>query len=143
MSAPIVLFLCQHNAGRSQLAAALLELDAGDRIDVRSAGTKPADQIGPAVVASMRELGVDVSDRVPRSVTVEDLAEADIVVAMRSGLELPAHVQGRFIEWEFPDPGDWDVESVRPLREAISAKLPEIYLALRMDDGSSQVSSHR
>ena len=123
MSAPTVLFLCQHNAGRSQLGAALLEILAGEDYDVTSAGISPAEIVNPAVAATVAELGLDISTRVPRAVTPEDLATADIVVAMKPGLTLPGVPAGRFLEWSFPDPADWTPENVRGLREAISAQI--------------------
>jgi arsenate reductase len=120
---PTVLFLCQHNAGRSQLGAGLLEVLAGDRYNATSAGLSPADTVNPAIAATVAELGLDISDRTPRAVTVEDLENADIVVAMKPGLALPATPSGRFLEWKFPDPTDWSAENVRPLREAVAARI--------------------
>ncbi|PPI19094.1 low molecular weight phosphatase family protein [Rathayibacter sp. AY1B1] len=120
---PTVLFLCQHNAGRSQLGAGLLEILAGDRHTATSAGLSPADTVNPAIAATVAELGLDISDRTPRAVTVEDLENADIVVAMKPGLTLPATPSGRFLEWKFPDPTDWSAENVRPLREAVAARI--------------------
>ena len=123
MSTPTVLFLCQHNAGRSQLGAALLEILAPGEFTVTSAGTSPADAVNPAIAATVTELGLDIASRIPRAVTPEDLATADIVVAMKPGLSLPAAPSGRFLEWSFPDPTDWTPENVRPLREAVTARL--------------------
>jgi len=120
---PTVLFLCQHNAGRSQLGAGLLEVLAGDRFTVDSAGLSPADTVNPAIASTVAELGLDISDRTPRAVTVEDLENADIVVAMKPGLALPATPTGRFLEWKFPDPTDWSAENVRPLREVVAARI--------------------
>ncbi|OOB91769.1 arsenate-mycothiol transferase ArsC [Rathayibacter sp. VKM Ac-2630] len=120
---PTVLFLCQHNAGRSQLGAGLLEVLAGDRYTATSAGLSPADTVNPAIASTVAELGLDISDRAPRAVTVEDLDTADIVVAMKPGLTLPATPTGRFLEWRFPDPTDWSAENVRPLREAVAARI--------------------
>jgi len=120
---PTVLFLCQHNAGRSQLGAGLLEVLAGDRYTATSAGLSPAETVNPAIAATVAELGLDISDRTPRSVTVEDLENADIVIAMKPGLTLPATPTGRFLEWKFPDPTDWSAENVRPLREAVAARI--------------------
>ncbi|PRA83319.1 low molecular weight phosphatase family protein [Microbacterium sp. MYb66] len=128
MSTPTVLFLCQHNAGRSQLGAALLEILAPGDYIVTSAGTSPADAVNPAIAATVAELGPDISNRTPRAVTNEDLATADIVVAMKPGLVLPAMPAGRFIEWSFPDPTDWSPENVRPLREAIIEQIHETFL---------------
>ena len=120
---PTVLFLCQHNAGRSQLGAGLLEVLAGDRYTATSAGLSPADSVNPAIASTVAELGHDISDRIPRAVTAEDLENADIVVAMKPGLTLPATPSGRFLEWKFPDPTDWSAENVRPLREAVAARI--------------------
>ncbi len=129
MSTPTVLFLCQHNAGRSQLGAALLEILAPGQFTVTSAGTAPADAVNPAIAATIAELGLDISDRSPRAVTTDDLATADIVIAMKPGLALPATPTGRFLEWSFPDPTDWTPENVRPLREAVAAQLRDELLA--------------
>ncbi|QHC72216.1 low molecular weight phosphatase family protein [Rathayibacter sp. VKM Ac-2801] len=120
---PTVLFLCQHNAGRSQLGAGLLEVLAGDRYTATSGGLAPADSVNPAIASTVAELGLDISDRIPRAVTVEDLENADIVVAMKPGLALPTTPAGRFLEWKFPDPTDWSAENVRPLREAVAARI--------------------
>lgn len=131
MSTPTVLFICQHNAGRSQLGAALLERLAGDRFTATSAGLAPADAVNPAVAATVAELGLDIAARIPRHVTEQDLAEADIVVLMKPGLTLPAVPRGEVLEWAFPNPEAWDVEAVRPLREAVAAKIQAELLRVR------------
>lgn len=123
MSSPTVLFLCQHNAGRSQLGAALLELLADDRFTAASAGITPAGSVNPAIAATIAELGLDITDRQPRAVTAGDLETADIVVAMKPGLALPLAPAGRFLEWTFPDPTDWSAQNVRPLREAVASRI--------------------
>jgi arsenate reductase (thioredoxin) len=123
---PIVLFLCQHNAGRSQLGAALMDHRAGDRFDVRSAGIAPSSAINAAGADSLAELGIDTSHRSPRAVTEADLLEADVVVAMKPGLALPIDPTSRLIVWELPDPGDWDVDSIRPLRDEIDARVQQL-----------------
>ena len=120
---PTVLFICQHNAGRSQLGAALLEHLAGDRFTADSAGLSPADEVNPAVAATVAELGMDITGRVPRAVTPGDLEAADVVVLMKPGLTLPATPRGEVLEWSFPNPESWDAEAVRPLREAVSTKI--------------------
>jgi protein-tyrosine-phosphatase len=120
---PTVLFICQHNAGRSQLGAALLEHLAGDDFTVTSAGIAPDEKVNPAVAASIAELGMDISERTPRAVTAADLQEADIVVLMKPGLTLPGEPTGRVLEWSFPNPENWDVDSVRPLREAVAQQI--------------------
>lgn len=128
MNTESVLFICQHNAGRSQLGAALLEHLAGDRYSVDSAGLSPADEVNPAVAATVAELGMDISDRTPRAVTAKDLENADVVVLMKPGLELPAAPTGRVLEWSFPNPEAWDVKAVRPLREAVAHKINDAFL---------------
>lgn len=95
---------------------------------VTSAGTTPADAVNPAVAATIAELGVDISARVPRVVTTDDLTTADIVVAMKPGLALPADPAGIYLEWSFPDPTDWTPDNVRPLREAVSARIKDAIL---------------
>lgn len=126
---PTILFICQHNAGRSQLGAALLEHLAGDTFTATSAGLSPAAEVNPAIAATVAELGVDISGRVPRAVTVQDLDDADIVVLMKPGLELPSTPRGEVLEWSFPNPESWDAEAVRPLREAVSDKIQATILA--------------
>lgn len=128
-SMPTVLFICQHNAGRSQLGAALLEHLAGDRFTATSAGLSPADVVNPAVAATVAELGVDISGNVPRAVTVADLDDADVVVLMKPGLALPSTPRGEVLEWSFPNPEAWDADAVRPLREAVAAKIQSTILA--------------
>lgn len=120
---PTVLFICQHNAGRSQLGAALLEHLAGERFTATSAGLSPADEVNPAVAATVAELGMDITARVPRAVTLEDLNTADIVVLMRPGLTLHSTPRGEVLEWSFPNPESWDADAVRPLRQAVSEKI--------------------
>ncbi len=125
MTAPVVLFLCQHNAGRSQLGAHLLAHAAPGRFTATSAGISPAEQINPVVAEALAELGIDTTTAHPRAVTVEDLAAADIVVAMKPGLTLPGPVTGELIEWEFPDPDGWGINGVRNLRDNIRARVQE------------------
>jgi protein-tyrosine-phosphatase len=126
---PTVLFICQHNAGRSQLGAALLEHLAGDDYTVTSAGISPGTAVNPAVAASIAELGMDISRRTPRVVTTSDLDEANVVVLMKPGLTLPSTPAGRVLEWSFPNPENWDVDSVRPLREAVAQQIATDLLA--------------
>ena len=120
---PIVLFICQHNAGRSQLGAALLEHLAGDRFTAASAGLAPAETVNPSIAATVAELGMDITGRVPRAVTPADLEAADVVVLMKPGLALPSAPRGEVLEWSFPNPESWDADAVRPLREAMSDKI--------------------
>ena len=120
---PTVLFICKHNAGRSQLGAALLELAAPERYTATSAGITPAEAVNPSIAATVRELGLDITDRTPRKVTVELLEAADIVVLMKPGLELPVTPRGTVLEWSFPDPSSWSPEDVRPMRDAVGDRI--------------------
>lgn len=124
-----VLFICQHNAGRSQLGAALLEQLGEDRFTAMSAGISPATEVNPAIAATVAELGMDISDRVPRAVTTDDLDYADAVVLMKPGLELPSTARGEVFEWSFPNPESWDADAVRPLREAVAKRIRAELLA--------------
>lgn len=125
---PIVLFICQHNAGRSQLGAALLEHLAGERFTAASAGLAPAETVNPAIAATVAELGMDITGRVPRAVTPADLEAADVVVLMKPGLALPSAPRGEVLGWSFPNPESWDADAVRPLREAVSSKIQSTLL---------------
>ncbi|MFJ2544161.1 low molecular weight phosphatase family protein [Microbacterium sp. NPDC087589] len=103
-TSPTVLFICQHNAGRSQLGAALLQHLAGDRFVATSAGLSPSDEVNPAVAATVAELGMDITDRVPRAVSSDDLDAADVVVLMKPGLTLPSTPQRRGAGVVVPEP---------------------------------------
>lgn len=118
-----VLFICQHNAGRSQLGAALLEHLAGESFSVSSGGITPDTAVNPAIAATVAELGVDIATRKPRAVTEADLELADIVVLMKPGLTLPAVPRGRIIEWSIPDPASWSIDDVRPMRDSVAERI--------------------
>lgn len=118
---PEVLFVCVHNAGRSQMAAALLKKHAGASVDVRSAGSAPADEINPAVVEVMAEVGVDLSDAVPTRLATEAVEAADVVVTMGCGDACPVFPGKRYLDWELPDPAGLRPEDVRPIRDEIDA----------------------
>lgn len=121
-----VLFICKHNAGRSQLGAHLLTHIGDERLVATSAGITPAETINPAVAASLHELGIDTSAARPRAVTTEDLDAADVVVLMEPGLPLPGAVRGELVEWSFPDPSNWEADGVRGLRDAIDTKVRDL-----------------
>lgn len=125
---PTVLFICQHNAGRSQLGAHLLEHIAPGRANATSGGIAPAEHINPVIAEALHELGIDTIAAVPRPVTAADLAAADIVVTMKPGLALPGPVSGRLVEWEFPDPNNWDIDGVRDLRDRVLEKVRALAL---------------
>ena len=116
---PEILFVCVHNAGRSQMAAALLAHRADGRVRVRSAGSEPADELDPAVVAVMGELGIDLSAAVPRRLEDEDVREADVVVTMGCGDACPVYPGKRYLDWELPDPAGRSIEEVRSIRDEI------------------------
>jgi protein-tyrosine-phosphatase len=116
---PDVLFVCVHNAGRSQMAAALLDHHAGGRVHVRSAGSAPADEIEPAVVVAMEEIGIDVSKGFPKPLTTEAVEAADVVITMGCGDACPIFPGKRYLDWELPDPHGRSVEEVRPIRDQI------------------------
>jgi protein-tyrosine-phosphatase len=121
--APTVLFVCVQNAGRSQMAAALLAHYAEGRVDVRSAGTAPADDVNPAVVRVMSEVGIDLSTALPRAVTDEAVREADVVVTMGCGDACPVFPGRRFLDWDLPDPSGKSLEEVRPIRDEIDRRV--------------------
>jgi protein-tyrosine-phosphatase len=118
---PEVLFVCVHNSGRSQMAAALLDHFAEGRVHVRSAGSTPADEINPAVVASMDEFGVDISKEFPKPLTTEVVEAADVVVTMGCGDACPVFPGKRYLDWELPDPAGKSVDEVRSIRDAIAS----------------------
>jgi arsenate reductase len=120
-SMPEVLFVCVHNAGRSQMAAALLDELAGGRVTVRSAGSEPADQINPRVVTAMAEIGLDVSRAFPKPLTGDTVAAADVVITMGCGDACPIYPGKRYEDWELDDPADRDLDGVRRIRDEIAA----------------------
>ncbi|MGW9023539.1 arsenate reductase ArsC [Streptomyces sp. NPDC055722] len=120
---PSVLFVCVHNAGRSQMAAAFLTHLAGDRVQVRSAGSAPADTVNPAVVRAMSEVGVDISAEVPKVLTVEAVQASDVVITMGCGDTCPVFAGKRYLDWELPDPAGQGVEAVRPIRDEIEKRV--------------------
>ena len=125
-----VLFACLHNAGRSQMSAALFEEVAGDRHGALSAGTTPAARVHPEVVEVMGELGIDLSNRSPRRLTPELAARADVVVTMGCGDECPYIPGKRYIDWDLPDPKGRPVEEVRNLRDDIRRRVEELVAEL-------------
>ncbi|MEX2102908.1 MAG: arsenate reductase ArsC [Gaiellaceae bacterium] len=121
--APSVLFVCVHNAGRSQMAAALLERYAGGRVHVRSAGSDPAEELNPAVVEALAEVGIDISAEVPKGLTDEAVREADAVVTMGCGDACPVYPGKRYLDWELEDPAGKSLEDVRRIRDEIDRRV--------------------
>jgi len=120
---PTVLFLCVHNAGRSQMAAGMLRAAAGERIAVLSAGSEPADQLNAAVVAAMAEVGVDITDQHPTKLTDEMVRGVDVVVTMGCGDACPVYPGKRYLDWELPDPAGQSLEAVRAIRDDIRGRV--------------------
>ncbi len=117
---PTVLFLCVHNAGRSQMAAGWLRHLAGDRVRVLSGGSEPAEQVNPAAVSAMEEVGIDIADATPRPWTPETLDEADVVVTMGCGDTCPVVPGKRYLDWQLTDPAGQPLEVVREVRDEIA-----------------------
>jgi arsenate reductase (thioredoxin) len=122
-SMPEVLFVCTHNAGRSQMAAGLLDQVADGRVHVRSAGSEPADRINPAVVEAMQEVGVDVSKEFPKPLTDEVVRAADVVITMGCGDACPIYPGKRYLDWELDDPAGKSVGEVRPIRDELDRRV--------------------
>jgi arsenate reductase len=127
---PEVLFVCVHNAGRSQMAASLVNLRSGGRIHVRSAGSDPAATINPAVIAAMDELGVDMSEEFPKPLTDEVVRAADVVITMGCGDACPIYPGKRYEDWELEDPAAKSLEEVRPIRDDLDARVQKLIAEL-------------
>jgi arsenate reductase len=128
--APEVLFVCVHNAGRSQMAAGLLAKYAGERVVVRSAGSAPAEEINPAVVEVMHEVGVDLSREFPKALTTEAVQAADVVITMGCGDACPVFPGKRYLDWDLRDPSSLPVEEVRPIRDEIDRRVSTLLAEL-------------
>ncbi|GCE44958.1 arsenate reductase ArsC [Rhodococcus sp. USK10] len=130
MTTPSVLFVCVHNAGRSQMAAGFLAQLAGDRIEVRSAGSAPADQVNPAAVAAMAELGIDIADQSPKVLTVDAVQASDVVITMGCGDTCPVFPGTSYRDWALDDPAGQGVDAVRPIRDEIKARVEALIAEL-------------
>ena len=120
---PTVLFVCVHNAGRSQMAAGYLQALAGDRVEVRSAGSEPAESINRVAVAAMAEEGIDIAGNQPTILTTDAVRESDVVITMGCGDTCPIFPGKRYEDWELDDPAGRDLEAVRPIRDDIKARI--------------------
>ena len=128
---PTVLFVCVHNARRSQMAAGYLRHLADDRIDVLSAGSQPADEVNPAAVEAMAEVGIDISDQRPKVLTPDAVEGSDVVITMGCGDACPVFPGKRYLDWQLDDPAGKGVESVRPIRDDIESRVRGLLAELR------------
>ncbi|MEY8014464.1 arsenate reductase ArsC [Mycobacterium sp. HUMS_12744610] len=125
-SRPSVLFVCVHNAGRSQMAAGFLAHLAGDRIEVRSAGSAPAETINSAAVEAMAEVGIDISEQSPKILTADAVESSDVVITMGCGDACPVFPGVSYRDWALPDPAGKGIEAVRPIRDEIKARVEQL-----------------
>lgn len=127
---PTVLFVCVHNAGRSQMAAGYLRDLGGDRVDVRSAGSEPKEQINPVAIEAMAEEGIDIAGNTPKILTVDAVRESDVVITMGCGDACPIFPGKRYEDWELEDPAGKDLETVRRVRDDIRARVEALLAEL-------------
>ena len=127
---PEVLFVCTHNAGRSQMAAALLDHQAHGRVQVTSAGSQPASELNPAVVQAMAEIGLDISREFPKPLTGDKVQAADVVITMGCGDACPFYPGKRYEDWDLPDPAGLDLAAVRPIRAEINRRVGQLLAEL-------------
>ena len=130
VAVPVVLFVCTHNAGRSQMAAALLDHQAAGRVHVTSAGSQPANRLNPAVVAAMAEVGLDISREFPKPLTNDNVQAADVVITMGCGDACPIYPGKRYEDWDLPDPAGLDLAAVRPIRDDIARRVQQLLSGL-------------
>ncbi|KAJ5473350.1 hypothetical protein N7475_002916 [Penicillium sp. IBT 31633x] len=131
MAKPSVLFVCVHNAGRSQMAAGYLIHLAGDTIEVRSAGSAPADSINPIVVEAMREEGIDLSNQKPKILTAETVQDSDVVITMGCGDVCPFFAGKRYLDWQLNDPAGQGIDAVRTIRNEIRRRIERLITDLQ------------
>ena len=127
---PSVLFVCVHNAGRSQMAAGWLRHLAGDAVEVRSAGSEPADQINPAAVEAMREVGIDITGQTPKLLEYETAQDSDVIITMGCGDACPVFPGKRYEDWKLDDPAGQGIEAVRPIRDEIKHRIEALLAGL-------------
>ncbi|MGP3732165.1 arsenate reductase ArsC [Streptomyces sp. GDS52] len=135
-AAPSVLFVCVHNAGRSQMAAAFLTHLGGDRVQVRSAGSAPADAVNPAVVEAMNEAGIDISAETPKVLTVAAVRSSDVVITMGCGDACPYFPGKRYLDWQLDDPAGQGVAAVRPIRDEIERRIRGLLAELGIESAA-------
>ncbi|POX55276.1 phosphotyrosine protein phosphatase [Streptomyces sp. Ru71] len=130
---PSVLFVCVHNAGRSQMAAAFLTHLGGARVQVRSAGSAPANAVNPAVAEAMKEVGIDISAETPKVLTTEAVQTSDVVITMGCGDACPYFPGKRYLDWQLADPAGQGIEAVRPIRDEIEQRVRHLLTELRIE----------
>lgn len=133
MTTPTVLFLCVHNAGRSQMAAGWMRHLGGDRVDVRSGGSAPAERINAAAVAVMAEVGIDIANQSPQPWTEDTLGAADVIVTMGCGDTCPVYPGKRYADWDLDDPAGREVAAVRPIRDDIERRVRSLLAELGVE----------
>ena len=139
---PTVLFVCVHNAGRSQMAAGFLtQLSAGE-VEVRSAGSLPGDQVNPSAVAAMAEVGIDISGQTPKVLTTEAVQASEVVITMGCGDACPIFPGKRYLDWDLDDPAGKGVEAVRPIRDEIKARVQALLVELLTDQSPTPAATH-
>jgi arsenate reductase (thioredoxin) len=134
---PSVLFVCVHNAGRSQMAAAYLTHLSAGRVEVRSAGSEPADQVNPSAVEAMAEEGIDITAETPKILTTEAVKDSDVVITMGCGDTCPIFPGKRYEDWELEDPAGKGVDSVRPIRDDIKARILDLLEELGVEPATA------
>jgi arsenate reductase (thioredoxin) len=139
---PSVLFVCVHNAGRSQMAAGFLNHLGGGQVEVRSAGSIPGDQVNDSAVAVMAEVGIDISGQTPKVLTTDAVQASDVVITMGCGDACPIFPGKRYLDWDLEDPAGKGVEAVRPIRDEIEARVQALLTEL-LPDESPAPSAHR
>ncbi|MFP5372476.1 MAG: arsenate reductase ArsC [Actinomycetes bacterium] len=132
MTRPSVLFVCVHNAGRSQMAAGWLRALAGDAVEVRSAGSVPGNSVNPAAVEAMAEVGIDISDQRPKVLTTDAVEASDVVITMGCGDACPIFPGKRYLDWQLEDPAGKGVGSVRPIRDEIEGRVRRLLAELEV-----------
>ncbi|GAA2339465.1 arsenate reductase ArsC [Dactylosporangium salmoneum] len=132
---PAVLFVCVHNAGRSQMAAGWLRHLAGDTVEVRSAGSEPADQINPVAVEAMREVGIDITANTPRKLDWDTAESSDVLITMGCGDVCPVFPGKRYLDWQLDDPAGQGIEAVRPIRDEIRRRVEQLITELPVTTG--------
>jgi arsenate reductase len=140
---PAVLFVCIHNAGRSQMAAGFARHLAGDAVEVRSAGSEPGETVNPAAVAAMAELGIDISDQVPKKLTFEAVEASTVVITMGCGDACPVFPGTSYRDWALPDPAGKGIDAVRPIRDEIRTRVEALIADLAGETSGTPATGPR